>query len=138
MRTSTIPTSDVPACLTFSECLYRRAEECLYRRAEEEEDIQRRSSDCSQDPPCPAISASSLTALKLHTPMSLTSPASTNASMAAHCQGLTLVHFSAQRKRFLRKKGCLRGCLGVVHGGGGGGLQGFRGCFECQRRLRLS
>jgi len=33
-------------------------------------------------------------------------------------QGLTLVHFSAQRKRFLRDRGCmwglLRGCSGTV------------------------
>ena len=33
-------------------------------------------------------------------------------------QGLTLVHFSAQRKRFLRDRGCVqglfRGCLGGV------------------------
>ena len=29
-------------------------------------------------------------------------------------QGLTLVHFSAQLKRFLWDRGCLQGCLGVV------------------------
>ena len=35
-------------------------------------------------------------------------------------QGLTLVHFSAQRKRYLWDKGCIeglfRGCLGGVRG----------------------
>ena len=39
-------------------------------------------------------------------------------------QGLTLVQFSAQRKRFLSDRGCIwglfRGCLGVI-----GGVQGI-------------
>ena len=38
----------------------------------------------------------------------------------AHHQGLTLVHFSAQRKRFLWDRGCIsglsRGCLGAFRG----------------------
>ena len=43
------------------------------------------------------------------------------ASMAAAAsQGLTLVHFSVQRKRFLWDRGCvqglLKGCLGGVRG----------------------
>jgi len=37
---------------------------------------------------------------------------------AGHGQGLTLVHFSAQRKRFLWDRGCMKGlpwgCLGGV------------------------
>jgi hypothetical protein len=56
-------------------------------------------------------------------------------------QGLTLVHFSAQRKRFLWNRGCVwllfRGCLGAVEGG----LGSMKGCLEyalCQKRLRLS
>jgi len=59
-------------------------------------------------------------------------------------QGLTLVHFSAQRKPFLWDRGCsqglFRGCSGVV----GGlyrrclGIRGCLGCILCQKRLRLS
>ena len=30
------------------------------------------------------------------------------------------------------------GCLGSVSGGGGGGVQAFRGCAEIQERLKLS
>ena len=41
-------------------------------------------------------------------------------------QGLTLIHFSAQRKRFLWDKGCLfelfKGCLG--------GVRGYEGVFR--------
>ena len=31
-----------------------------------------------------------------------------------------------------------RGCSGSVQGGVGGDVQAFRGCVECQKRLRLS
>jgi hypothetical protein len=39
-------------------------------------------------------------------------------------QGLTLVHLSAQRKRFCRLGGALRGCLWDVYGV----VKGRRGC----------
>ena len=45
-------------------------------------------------------------------------------------QGLTFVHFSAQRKRFLWDRGVFRGCLG--------GVRWYQGVFVCQKRLRLS
>jgi len=52
-------------------------------------------------------------------------------------QGLTLVHVSAQRKRFVWDRGAFRGefrgCLGGVRG-----FEGCRGCVLCQKRLRLS
>jgi len=49
-------------------------------------------------------------------------------------QGLTLVHFSAQLKRFFWDKRC----VGGICGGSGGGAEASRGCFECQKPLRLS
>ena len=52
-------------------------------------------------------------------------------------QGLTLVPFSPQRKRFVWDRGCIegffRGCLGGVRG-----YRGYLGCILCQKRLRLS
>jgi len=35
-------------------------------------------------------------------------------------------------------EGAFKGCLGGVYGGGGGGVEALRGCFECQNELRLS
>jgi len=52
-------------------------------------------------------------------------------------QGLTLVPLSAQRKRFWWDKG-FRGWSGCMHGGGGGVVDAYRGCFECQNRLKMS
>jgi len=47
---------------------------------------------------------------------------------------LTLLHFSAQGKRFLWDRGCVwglfRGCWGI--------LWGVNRVFLCQKRLRLS
>ena len=52
----------------------------------------------------------------------------------AGAQGLTLVHFSAQRKRFGWVEGYIYGlCRGFV-----GGIRGCLGCILCQKRLRLS
>ena len=51
--------------------------------------------------------------------------------------GFTLVHLSAHRKRFLWDKGYLGGVQGYLWRVGAGVLV-FRGCFECQKRLRLS
>jgi len=52
-------------------------------------------------------------------------------------QGLTLVHFSAQRKLILWDRGYiwgfLRGCSGVC-----GGIRGCLGCILCQKQLSLS
>jgi len=55
-------------------------------------------------------------------------------------QGLTLVHFSAQRKRFLWDRGCIEGLFRGCSGGlrGSGGIRGCVGCILCQKRLRLS
>jgi hypothetical protein len=51
--------------------------------------------------------------------------------------GLTLVHFSAQRKRCLWDRGCIevlyKGCEGLS-----GGMSEYMGCILCQKRLRLS
>ena len=61
----------------------------------------------------------------------------TYASSTEHGQGLTLVHFSAHRERFLWDRGCIWGCLGAVQEVRGG----IRGCLDrilCQKRLRLS
>jgi len=59
----------------------------------------------------------------------------TSTSMAATVlQGLKLVHFSAQRKRFLWDRGCIQGVFQEV-------LEDIRGCSRfnlCQKRLRLS
>jgi len=44
---------------------------------------------------------------------------------------------SSTKALFVRQ-GVLRGCLKSVTGGDGGGVQAFRGCVECQKRLRLS
>jgi len=52
-------------------------------------------------------------------------------------QGLTLVHFSAQRKRCLWDRGCILGLFREYTGG----AMGIRGCLRCvlfQLRLRLS
>jgi hypothetical protein len=55
--------------------------------------------------------------------------------------GVTFVHFSAQRERFLRDRGCIerlfRGCLGAVRGYKGVYMV-YTGCVLCQKRLRLS
>ena len=49
-------------------------------------------------------------------------------------QGRTLVHVSAQRKRFLWDRGCIQGlCSGCL-----GGVRGYLGCILDQRRLSLS
>jgi len=53
-------------------------------------------------------------------------------------QGLTLVHFSAQRKGFREDRGwvcrgCLRGVREVFEG-----IRGCSGYILCQKRLRLS
>ena len=52
-------------------------------------------------------------------------------------QGLTLVHFQAQRKRFLwdggRVKGLIRGCFEML-----GVLGDVHGVFLFRKRLRLS
>ena len=59
-------------------------------------------------------------------------------------QGLTLLHISAQRKRFLGDRGCNQGlfkrCLGGVRGyqGVSGGISVYLWCILCQKRLRLS
>jgi len=49
-------------------------------------------------------------------------------ALMANAQGLTLVHFSAQLKRFLWHRGCIqglcRGCLGGVRG-----YQGVSGVY---------
>jgi len=58
---------------------------------EEEVGIQRRSSACSQQPPTKLPSA--------RTPF--TKSSSTKLVDIPCSQGLTLIHFSAQRKRFL-------------------------------------
>ena len=56
-------------------------------------------------------------------------------------QGLTLVHVSAQRERFLWDRVCFQGlCTGCP---GGvyevfGSIRGRLGCILCQKRLRLS
>ena len=39
------------------------------------------------------------------------------AAGVAVVQGLTLVHFSAQRERFLSDRGCIWGCLGLAYRG---------------------
>ena len=47
-------------------------------------------------------------------------------------QGLTLVHLSAQRKRFLWDMGCIGDAQGIFYEGGGrggGDVFGLRGCF---------
>jgi hypothetical protein len=54
-------------------------------------------------------------------------------STATSRQGLSLVHFSSQRKRFLWDRGCIRGCSGGVSG-----ELGWFGCPLCQKRLKLS
>jgi len=57
-----------------------------------------------------------------------------------HHQGLTLVRFSAQLKRFVWDRGCIkglfRGCLRGIRGIRG--IRGCLGCILCQIRLRLS
>jgi len=54
-------------------------------------------------------------------------------------QGLTLVHFSAQRKRFLWDKGVHSGNVkGVFSRCCAGGIRGYLRCILCQKRLRLS
>ena len=52
-------------------------------------------------------------------------------------QGLTLFHLPAQRKRFLWDQTCLWGGERVFTAGVEG-VFGFRGCFECEKWLRLS
>jgi hypothetical protein len=67
------------------------------------------------------------------------------AKSSAVQQGLTLVHFSAQLKRFLRDRGGIgvtfEDCLGGCFAGArevSGGVGGCKGCISCQIRLRLS
>jgi hypothetical protein len=55
----------------------------------------------------------------------------------ATCQGLTLVHFSAQRERFLWDRGACRGCILGVFKRCQEGLGGAQGVF-CQTQLKLS
>jgi len=52
-------------------------------------------------------------------------------------QGLTLVHFSAQREHFLWDRGLFRGGLGGVLRGAEQ-IRGYLGCILCQKRFRLS
>ena len=47
----------------------------------------------------------------------------------AEYQGLTIVHFSAQHKRFLWDRGCGQGLLGRSFGGVRGCWEVFRVCF---------
>ena len=61
----------------------------------------------------------------------------TRGTAAAPRQGLTPVHFSAQRKRFLWDRGMFRGCSWCIWGVVGG-IIGCLGCILCQKRLRLS
>ena len=56
---------------------------------------------------------------------------------AAGLQGLTLVHFSAQHKRFLWDRGVFTGCV-VGAQGLTGYFRGGSGCILSQKRLRLS
>jgi len=66
---------------------------------------------------------------------------SVSSLMKALRQGLTLVHFSAQHKRFLWDRRCIHRSfegLFVVCQGVSGGIQGCSGCILCQKRLRLS
>jgi len=46
-------------------------------------------------------------------------------------QGLTLVHFSAQRKHFLWDRGCIEGLFSGSSSGVYGVLGGIRGCLGC-------
>jgi len=71
----------------------------------------------------------------MSTPAARSAP--TAASRSAMDQGLALVHFSAQLKRFLRDMGYISGCVGGVWGVLGG-IKGCLGCILCQKRLRLS
>jgi hypothetical protein len=52
-------------------------------------------------------------------------------------QGLTLVHFSLQRKRFLWDRGSHSGSQGLFKGCSGD-VRGYSVCISCQKRLRLS
>jgi len=52
----------------------------------------------------------------------------------ARNQGHTLVHYSAQCKRFLWDRGGIYGLLTVCEGG----AEGCAGCILFQKRLRLS
>jgi hypothetical protein len=58
-----------------------------------------------------------------------------SAPVATAAQGLTLAHSSAQRKRFVWDRRCIRlqrGCLGLLRGvfrGFTGVLEGVRVCF---------
>ena len=51
--------------------------------------------------------------------------------------GAYLVHFLAQRRRFLWDRGCMWGCSGGVYGVLSGSKECV-GCILCQRRLSLS
>ena len=50
--------------------------------------------------------------------------------IAALDQGLTLVHFLAQCKSFLRDKGCMQGLFRGSLGGNRGFPEGIRGVFN--------
>ena len=65
-----------------------------------------------------------------------TSTMSSGSSSPLH-QGLTLVRFSAQFKRFLWDRAAFRGCVGVVQEVSGG-FRGVSGFVLCQKRLKLS
>ena len=57
-----------------------------------------------------------------------------SSSSASSVQGLTLVHVSAQLKRFLWDQGCVQGMFER----GLEGMRGGLGCILCQKRLKLS
>ena len=60
--------------------------------------------------------------------------------VTASRQGLTLVHFSTQHKRFLWDRGASRSCLGGVSKVSGDmrSIRGCSGCSLCQKWLKLS
>ena len=57
--------------------------------------------------------------------------------LTADGQGPTLVHFSAQRKRFLWHRGCVQGLFKGEFRGCQGVLGSVEGVFLWQTRLRL-
>jgi hypothetical protein len=68
----------------------------------------------------------------------ITAPARlASAALAAAAQGLTLVQFSAQRKRFTWDRGGIQGLLRGVRRVLGG-IKRCVGCILCQKRLRGS
>ena len=67
---------------------------------------------------------------------------SSKMARSASRQGLTLLHFSTQLKRFLWDRGCIEGLCRVVlfrrYKGFLGGIKGCPGGTLCQKQLRLS